>query len=87
MPVRPVLRLPVLGLFGLWLLAFAVPALAEGAPKPPGRGLHAPACRPVQAAPHPRSSDVPMRGDRAARLPPCSRRPGPLHHLFHGHRR
>ena len=71
-------------------LFLALPALAEGGPPAPpahGHPRTQAECRPLRDAPHPRSSEVPLRGDRSADLPPCGRRPGPLHHLFHGHRR
>ena len=75
-------------LAALAALALATPALAEGAPPRHGHGHNRPAadCRPHHPATHSRGSDVAMRGDRHAAAPACGRRPGPLHHLFHGRR-
>ena len=73
------------------LLATTTPAAATGPWQPPQHSPHQaqPICpaRPDTAR-HSRGSDVPMRGERnpdAGCVP--GRRPGPLHHLFHGHRR
>jgi hypothetical protein len=75
------------------LLAAASPAAATGPWQPPQRHQHhqhqaQPICpaRPDTAR-HSRGSDVPMRGERDANTG-CvpGRRPGPLHHLFHGRR-
>jgi hypothetical protein len=73
-------------------LGLGAPALAHDYGAPPPRHHHGhraaqPDCRPHHPATHSRGSDVAMRGDRHAQLPACGRRRGPLHHIFHGHRR
>jgi hypothetical protein len=65
-------------------LAQAAPALASGSPPPPAQV--GPDCPARPAVPHPRASDVPLRGERPAPARGCHRH-GILHRLFHGHRR
>lgn len=69
------------------LLAAATPAAATGPWQPPAQPQTVCPTRPDPAR-HSRASDVPMRGERNPDAG-CirARRPGPLHHIFHGHRR
>jgi hypothetical protein len=80
------LSLPALVALIALILGLAAAPAAAGGPKPPHQASPLPCVPAVIARPHPRSSDMPMRGERV--VPICTdRRPGPLHHFFHGHRR